>query len=98
MYISSTFFVVSFSSDLPIEVILSPILFPIKSLVVSAVFWTTCLGAVFAACITVFVAVPISFLPYLLPNFQANEKRSYTLIYFLNFDPVEYLTFILSTQ
>ena len=56
MYISS-----SFSFGLPIEVILSAILFPIKSPVASAVFWTTLLEAVFAASIPVFVAVSISF-------------------------------------
>ena len=38
MYISSGLFVFSFSFDLPIEAILSAILFPIKSPVAYAVF------------------------------------------------------------
>ena len=59
----------SFSFVLPIEVILSAILFPIKSPVASAVFCTTLLEAVFAASIPVFVALAINFLPYLSPNF-----------------------------
>ena len=65
MYISSGLLVFSFSFDLPIEVILSAILFPIKSPVASAVFSTTLLEAVFAASIPVFVAISINFLPYL---------------------------------
>ena len=60
MYISSTFFVFSFG--LPSKVVLSAILFPIKSPVVSAVFWTTLLEAAFPAFIPVSAAVSISFL------------------------------------
>ena len=72
MYISS-----SFSFGLPIEVILSAILFPIKSPVASAVFCTTLLEAVFPASIPVFVAVSIIFLPYLSQDFVAIEKKPY---------------------
>ena len=64
MYISS-----GFSFGLPIEVILSAFLFPIKSPVASAIFCTTLLEAIFAASIPVLVAVFINFLPYLSPNF-----------------------------
>ena len=53
------------------EVILSAILFSIKSPAASAVFRTTHLEAVFCVPITVFVAVSINFLPYLSQNFQA---------------------------
>ena len=69
-----------FSFDLPIEVILSAILFLIKSPVASAVFWTTLLGAVFAAAIP--VAVSFNFVPYLLPHFLANDKNPYPLTLF----------------
>ena len=55
----------SFSFVLPTEVILSAILFPIKSPVASAVFCTTLLVAVFAVSIPVFVAVSINFFLYL---------------------------------
>ena len=51
MYISS-----GFSFDLPIEVILSAILFPMKSHVASAVFCKILLEAVFAASIPLFCA------------------------------------------
>ena len=54
-----------FSFGLPIQVILSAISFPIKSLVATAVSWTTLFEAVFAAFIPVLVAVSIHFLPYL---------------------------------
>ena len=70
------------------EVILSAILFPIKSPVASAVFCTTLLEVVFAASIPVFVAVSVIFLPYLSPNFLAKEKNPYLLTYFLNFGSV----------
>ena len=63
LYFSFVFFV------LPTEVILSAILFSIKSPVACAVFCTTLLEAVFAASIPVFVALAINFLPYLSPNF-----------------------------
>ena len=66
---------------LPIEVILSAILFPIKSPVASAVFQTTLFEAVFAASIPVFVAVSINFLLYLSPNFLANDKKPYPLTF-----------------
>ena len=69
MYISSDLFIFSFSFVLPIGVILSAILFPIKSPVASTVFCTTLLEAVFAASIPVFVAVSINFLLYLFRNF-----------------------------
>ena len=75
------------------EVILSAILFPFKS-VASAFFSTT----LFAGSIPVSVAVLINFLPYLSPNFVANDKKPYSLTYFLNFGFVEYLIFIRSTQ
>ena len=81
MCISSGF---SFSFDLPIQVILSAILFSIKSPVASAVFCTTLLEAVFAASIPVFVAVSINCLPFLSPNFLAKDKKPYPLPYFLN--------------
>ena len=58
-----------FSFGLPIEVILSAFLFPIKSPVASAIFCTTLLEEVFAASVTVLVAVFTNFLPYLSPNF-----------------------------
>ena len=88
----------SFSSDLPIELMLSAILFPIKSPVASSVFQTTRLEVVFAASIPVFLAVSINFLPYLLPNFFAYDKKPYSRMYFLNLGSVEYLTFIMSNQ
>ena len=97
MYISSGFSF-GFSFDLPVEVILSAILFPIKSHVDSAVFCTTLLEAVFAASIPVFVAVSISFLPYLSPNFLAKDKKPYSFTYFQNFGSVEYLIFIIFIQ
>ena len=76
MYISSGFsFVFVFSFGLPIEVILSTILFPIKSPVDSAVFCTTLLEAIFAASIPALVAVSSNFLLYLLPKFLANDKK-----------------------
>ena len=95
MYISSGF---SFSFDLPIEVILSAMLFPIKSPLASAVFCTTLLEAVFAASIPIFVAVSIHFLPYLSPNLLAKDKKPYALTYFLNFGSVEYLIYIIFIQ
>ena len=73
MYISSDLFIF-FPFVLPTEVILSAILFPIKSSVASTVFCTTLLEAVFAASIPVFVAVSNNFLPYLSPNFIAKDK------------------------
>ena len=77
MYISSVSsgFSFGFSFDLPIEVILSAILFPIKSPVASAVFCTTLSEAVFTASIRVFVAVSTNFLPYLSPDFLAQDKK-----------------------
>ena len=60
---------------LPTEVILSAILFPVKSPVAFSVFLTTLLEPVFAASIPVFVAISIIFLPYLSPNFLANDKN-----------------------
>ena len=82
LFISSNLFASSFASfslffGLPIEVILSVILFPIKSHVTSVVFRTTFLEAVFAELFPVFVAVFISFLPYLYPNFLANDKKPF---------------------
>ena len=62
-------FIFLFFFVLPTEVILSAILFSIKSPVACAVFCTTLLEAVFAASIPVFVALAINFLPYLSPNF-----------------------------
>ena len=79
----------SFVFVLRTEVILSAILFPIKSPVASAVFCTTLLEAVFAASIPVFVAASNNFLPYLSLNFLENYKKSYPLTYFLNFGSVE---------
>ena len=67
------------------EVILLAILFPIRSPVASAVFWTTLLEAVFVASIPVFVAVSINFLTYLSPNFLANYKKLNPSTYFLYF-------------
>ena len=72
MYVSSGFsfgFFSGFSFVLPIEVILSAILFPIKSHVSSAVFCTTLLQTVFAASILVFVAVSINFYHIYLQTF-----------------------------
>ena len=80
------------------EVVLSAILFPIKSPVASAVFWTTLFEAVFAASIPVFVAVSINFLQYLSPYFLATYKKPYPLTYFLNLGSVEYVVFIMFTQ
>ena len=68
-------FIFPFSFGLPIEVILSGLLFSMKSPVASAVFLTTPFETVFAASIPVFVAVFINFLPYLSPNFLGNEKK-----------------------
>ena len=70
----------------------------IKSSVASAVFWTTLLDAIFAASMPVFVAVSINFLPYLLPNLLANDKKPQPLTYFLNLGSVEYLIFIRCLQ
>ena len=61
-------------------------------------FWTTRLETVFAAYIPVFVAVSINFLPYLPPNFLANDEKLYPLTYVLNFGSVKYLIFIISSQ
>ena len=58
MYISSGFFLVFFCFDLPIEVILTAILLPIKSPVASAVFCTTLFEGDFAASIPVAASVP----------------------------------------
>ena len=88
----------SFSLVLPTEVILSAILLPVKSPVVSAVFCTTLLEAVFAASVPVFVAVSISFLLYLSLNFLAKVKNPYPFTYFLNFGSVDYLIFIMFTS
>ena len=88
MQISSTFFLFSFYFDLPTEVILSAILFPKKSPVISAVSLTTLFETVFAAFVPVFVPVLIYFLPYLSPNFIANDKKLYPLTYFLYFGSV----------
>ena len=94
IYISSGF---SFSFDLPIEVILSAISFPIKSPVASAVC-TTLFEAVFATSIPVFVTVSINFLPYLSLNVLAKDKKPYPLTYFLNFGSAEYLIFRIVIQ
>ena len=99
MYISSSFsFGFSFSFGLPIEVILSAILFPNKFPVASAVFCTTHLEAVFAASIPAFVVVSINFLPYLSANVLAKDKNPYPLTCFLNFGSLEYLVFIMFIQ
>ena len=60
---------------LPTEVILSAVLFPIKSPVAFAGFWTTLLEAVFAASIPVFVAVSINLLPYFSPDIFAYDTK-----------------------
>ena len=96
MQIFSIFFVSYF--DLITEIILSAILFPIKFLVDCWVSWSTLLEAVFAGSIPVFVAVSLSYLQYLSPNFLANDKKPYPLQYFLNFGSVECLVFIMATQ
>ena len=82
---------VSFSFGLPIEVILSAILFPIKSPVASADFLTTLFEPVFAASIPVLFAVFVYFSTYLLPNFLTNDKKPLPLTYFVNLGFVEYL-------
>ena len=96
MEITSGLFVFSFV--LPIEVILSAILLPIRSPVASAVFCTTLLEAVFAASIPVFVAVSINLLPYLSLNFLANDRKSYPCTYFLNFGSGDYRICIMFIQ
>ena len=99
-YISSLSFILFFFYSLfvlPSEVILSAILFPIKSTVASAVFWTSCLEPVLAVSIPVYFAVSINFLPHLLPNFLENDKQLYPLTYCLYLSSVEYLIFIMST-
>ena len=69
--------------DLPVEVILSAILFPIKSPLVYAVFWTTLSDAVFAASTLVFVAVSINFLPYVSQIFlQILKTHNLQYIFF----------------
>ena len=70
------FFILSSSFDLPAEVILSAILFPVKFPVAYSVFCTTLLEAIFAASIPVFVAVSINLLPYLPSQFLKNDKIS----------------------
>ena len=103
MYISCLLFVSSyyfFCFVSPTEVI-SAILFPIKFPVISGVFWTTLLKAVFAASISIYVAMSMNFLLYLSPNFLGNDqmtKNLYPLTYFLYFGSVEYLIFIIFTQ
>ena len=66
------FFFFSFSIGLRIEVILSAILFPIKSAVASAVFWTTLFEVAFVGSIPVFFAV----------NFDGNVKLLKSLLFF----------------
>ena len=84
----------SSSFDLRAEVISSAALFPIKSPAVFTVFRATLLEAVFAASIPVCVGVSTDFLPYLSPNFLANNKKPYPLTYFLYFDFAKYLILI----
>ena len=74
IYISSGLFIFSFSFGLPIEVVLSAILLPIKYPVASAVFCATLLEAVFAASIRVFVAVSINFYHSYLQIFSKRQK------------------------
>ena len=92
-FLSLAFFLFTFC----FEVILSAILFPIKSPVVSDVFWATHFEAVFAASIPVFVPVSFNFLLYLSINFIGNDKNPYFLTYFMYFGSVEYLIFIIFT-
>ena len=95
MYISCFSSSFSLFFVLPNEVILSAILFPIKSPVASAGYWTTLFKAsIFDASIPVFVAVSINFLPYSSADYLENNKKSNPLTYFLNFGYVEYLIFM----
>ena len=69
---SSSFVSFSLFFDLPSEIILSGILFPIKSPVASALFLTILLPAVIANSLPCFLCFVYFFLPYLLvPSFVA---------------------------
>ena len=78
-------------------VILSAILLPVKSPVVSAVFWIAVYDAVFIASVVAFLALSISFWPYLLlkllPIFLAKDKNPYPFTYILSVGSIEYLIF-----
>ena len=80
-------------------VILSAILLPIKSLVVSAVFWIALLEAVFIASVADFLAESKLFYSYLLlkflPIFLAKDKNPYPFTYILSLGSIEYLIFII---
>ena len=71
----------SLSSTLFVEVSLSATVFFIKSPVVSLVFYTTLLEAVFAATISVFIAYKF-FYHICHQILFANDKKSYTFTYF----------------
>ena len=78
MYISSgVSFVFCFSFDLPIEVILSAILFPIKPPVASAGFYTTFLDAAFAASIAL-VAASINFCTIFITKVSTKRQNTIT--------------------
>ena len=80
MYISSgVSFVFGFSFDLPIEVILSALLFTIKSPVASAGFYTTFLDAAFAASIPVLVAVSINFCTIFITKVSSKRQNTITV-------------------
>ena len=86
--------------DFEILLILSAIWLPIKSPVVSAVFWITLFEAVFIASVVDYLAIWRSFWPYLLlnflPMFLAKYKNPYTFTYILSFGSIEYLIFIMA--
>ena len=81
----------SFTDFFETLVILSAILLPTKSLVDSAVFWIALFEAVFIASVVDFLALSISFWPYLLLKLL---KNPYPFTYILSLSSIEYLIFI----
>ena len=80
-------------------VILSAILLPIKSPVVSAVFWIALFEAVFIASVADFLALSIRFYLYLLlrflPMFLAKDENLCPFTYILSLGSIEYFIFIM---
>ena len=76
-------------------VILSAILLPTKSPVVSAVFCIALLEAVFIASVADFLAVSTSFFQYLLLILLAKYMNPYPFTYILFFGSNEYLIYSL---
>ena len=87
--ICSTFFEFSAGTCF-VFTISSAILFPINSLVASAVLCATNLGVDFRSSSPVLVAVSNNWFPYLLDIFLANDKNLYPLTDFLVPGSIEY--------